>query len=91
MGNIFQKIALVDWISLLKGIGYLIGLILMVGVGLAVVFGILFGISALALWAVNTLFGFGIEYSLWNLVAMLVLYVIFGRRYLRINFGDSNE
>ena len=37
-----------------------------------------------AIWALNTLFAMGIEYSFWNWLAMVVLVAFFGKSTVRI-------
>ena len=37
-----------------------------------------------AIWALNTLFALGIEYSFWNWLAMVVLVAFFGKSTVRI-------
>jgi hypothetical protein len=37
-----------------------------------------------AIWAVNTLFGFGIAYTFWNWLAVVVLTAFFGKSTVRV-------
>ena len=37
-----------------------------------------------AIWAINTLFGFGIAYTFWNWLAVVVLTAFFGKAHVRV-------
>lgn len=62
---------------------------LLAGLGLvgAVIAVILLGIlwPLVVIWAVNTLFAFGIAYTFWTWLAVLVLTMTFGKANVKIN------